>query len=112
MADSTRSILDIAIIGAAHPHVEYVLSEIAVRADVRIVAVADHDAARLVELEGLPQVEAARRLGVPISTMKARVQRGRSRLRELVEACCAIGLDARGHVIEVTPRPNGCACPA
>lgn len=67
----------------------------------------------LVELDGVSQVEAARRLGVPISTMKARVQRGRARLRELVEACCAIGLDARGHVVEVTPRPVGertCGC--
>ena len=51
MADNTSSILDIAIIGAAHPHVEYVLSEIAARTDVRIAAVADHDAARLAELE-------------------------------------------------------------
>jgi RNA polymerase sigma-70 factor, ECF subfamily len=62
----------------------------------------------LVELEGLSQVEAAARLGVPISTMKARVQRGRARLRELVEMCCAIGLDARGHVLEVTPRERPC----
>lgn len=63
----------------------------------------------LVELEGLTQVEAAARLGIPISTMKARVQRGRARLRELVEACCAIGLDVRGHVVEVTPRIGGCS---
>ena len=67
----------------------------------------------LVELEGISQVEAAQRLGVPVSTMKARVQRGRVRLRELVEACCAIGLDVRGRVVEVTPRPVGertCGC--
>jgi predicted dehydrogenase len=51
MAGNASSTLDIAIIGAAHPHVEYVLSEIAVRTDVRIAAVADHDAARLAELE-------------------------------------------------------------
>lgn len=63
----------------------------------------------LVELEGLSQVEAAARLGIPISTMKARVQRGRARLRELVETCCAIELDARGHVVEVTPRAVRCA---
>ncbi len=31
--------------------------------------------------------------------MKARVQLGRSKLRALVETCCAIGLDARGRVI-------------
>jgi predicted dehydrogenase len=49
-ADSSEP-LDIAIIGAAHPHVEYVLSEIANRTDVRVVAVADHDEARRAELE-------------------------------------------------------------
>jgi predicted dehydrogenase len=48
---ASSEILDIAIIGAAHPHAEYVLSEIAVRTDVRVVAVADHDAARRAELE-------------------------------------------------------------
>ena len=43
--------IDIAIIGAARPHVEYVLSEIANRTDVRVVAIADHDPARRAELE-------------------------------------------------------------
>jgi RNA polymerase sigma-70 factor (ECF subfamily) len=65
----------------------------------------------LVDLEGVSRVEAAARLGIPISTMKSRVQRGRAQLRELVDACCAIGLDARGHVVEVTPRARPCpAC--
>ncbi|MGK7059160.1 Gfo/Idh/MocA family protein [Bradyrhizobium sp. 1050_B9_N1_2] len=48
---ASSEMLDIAIIGAADPHVEYVLSEIAVRTDVRVVAVADHDPARRTELE-------------------------------------------------------------
>ena len=51
MPAKTSEILDIAIIGAAHPHVEYVLSEIANRTDIRVVAVADRDAARRAELE-------------------------------------------------------------
>lgn len=65
----------------------------------------------LVELEGRSQVEAAAQLGVPLSTMKARVQRGRARLRELVDTCCAVALDARGGVLDVTPRGGRCvAC--
>lgn len=60
--------LDIAIIGAAHPHVEYVLSEIAVRTDVRIAAVADHDPVRLVELERRTQ---ARGYTDPIALLDA-----------------------------------------
>jgi RNA polymerase sigma-70 factor (ECF subfamily) len=67
------------------------------------------EALELVELRGLSQVDAAAQLGVPISTMKSRVQRGRAQLRELLETCCAIDLDARGHVVEVTPR---CRCAA
>ena len=62
------------------------------------------EAVTLVELDGASQVAAAQRLGIPISTMKARVQRGRARLRELVEQCCAIELDARNHVVGAVPR--------
>jgi RNA polymerase sigma-70 factor, ECF subfamily len=73
----------------------------------------DHyrEAVELVELRGLSQVDAATALGIPLSTMKSRVQRGRRELRELLERCCAIDVDARGHVVEVTPRDR-CACPA
>jgi RNA polymerase sigma-70 factor (ECF subfamily) len=67
------------------------------------------EAIELVELGGLTQVEAAARLGLPVSTMKSRVQRGRAQLRELLEQCCAIDLDARGHVVDVTPRTRCCA---
>jgi RNA polymerase sigma-70 factor (ECF subfamily) len=67
------------------------------------------EAVELVELRGLTQVQAAAELGVPVSTMKSRVQRGRAQLRELLETCCAIDLDARGHVVGVTPR-TACAC--
>jgi RNA polymerase sigma-70 factor (ECF subfamily) len=67
------------------------------------------EAIELVELGGLTQVEAASRLGIPVSTMKSRVQRGRAQLRELLEQCCAIELDSRGHVVEVTPHTVCCA---
>ena len=48
------------------------------------------DAVRLSELEGVAQRDVARRLGVSLSGAKSRVQRGRERLRELVEACCRV----------------------
>lgn len=38
--------LSLAIVGAAHQHVDYVLDEVAARNDVAIVAVVEHDAAR------------------------------------------------------------------
>ncbi len=71
----------------------------------------DHyrEAIELVELRGLTQADAAAALGIPLSTMKSRVQRGRAQLRELLELCCNIAVDARGHVVEVTPR-DACSC--
>jgi RNA polymerase sigma-70 factor (ECF subfamily) len=71
----------------------------------------DHyrEAIELVELRGLSQVDAAVALGIPLSTMKSRVQRGRAQLRGLLEQCCAIDVDARGHVVDVTPRDR-CSC--
>ena len=80
-----------------------------VRPFVGMLASPYREAIELVELGGLSQVAAAARLGVPVPTMKSRVQRGRAQLRELLERCCAIDVDTRGHVVEVTPRVR-CAC--
>jgi RNA polymerase sigma-70 factor (ECF subfamily) len=38
------------------------------------------------------------------------VQRGRAQLREMLDACCEIALDARGKVVEFTPRVPGQPC--
>jgi RNA polymerase sigma-70 factor (ECF subfamily) len=65
------------------------------------------EALRLTDLGGLTQAEAAARLGVPLPTLKARVQRGRRRLREEFEACCEFVQDGRGAIIEAKPR---CGC--
>lgn len=71
------------------------------------------EALTLTELEGLTQKEAAEMMGISLSGMKSRVQRGRAQLRQLFEDCCAIALDARGRVIACEPRPGGktrCEC--
>jgi RNA polymerase sigma-70 factor, ECF subfamily len=65
------------------------------------------EALTLTELEGLSQREAAELAGISLSGMKSRVQRGRERLRALIEDCCQVALDARGNIIECEPRPNG-----
>ena len=49
----------------------------------------------LVDLEGLAQKEAAALLGLSVSGMKSRVQRGRRQLKGMLEACCTIELDRR-----------------
>ena len=55
-------------------------------------------AVTLVDLEGLAQHEAAARLGLSVSGMKSRVQRGRRQLRDMLEACCVIAFDRRRGV--------------
>ncbi|MEZ4262210.1 MAG: sigma-70 family RNA polymerase sigma factor [Polyangiaceae bacterium] len=72
------------------------------------------EALTLTELEGTSQAEAARLMGVSLSAMKSRVQRGRRRLRALFEACCELDVDVRGRVIACEPRAGGpvadCRC--
>jgi RNA polymerase sigma-70 factor (ECF subfamily) len=54
----------------------------------------------LIDLEGLTQQEAAAQLGLSLSGMKSRVQRGRRQLKGMLEACCAIELDQRRGVVD------------
>ena len=55
-------------------------------------------AVTLVDLEGLTQQEAATQLGLSLSGMKSRVQRGRRQLKAILETCCTIELDRRRGV--------------
>jgi RNA polymerase sigma-70 factor, ECF subfamily len=62
----------------------------------------------LTEFEGLSQVAAAEQLGLSTSGMKARVQRARAQLRELLLECCVVELDRRGGVTDYQSRPGAC----
>ena len=66
------------------------------------------EAVTLVELEGLTAREAAEMVGISVSGMKSRVQRGREQLRELFDQCCEIALDVRGKVTDYTRRVKPC----
>ena len=66
------------------------------------------DAINLVELEGLTQQDAAKRMGISLSGMKSRVQRGRKQLKQMLDDCCLIELDRRGAVIDYEVRDAGC----
>jgi RNA polymerase sigma-70 factor (ECF subfamily) len=70
------------------------------------------EALRLVELEGLTQVEAARGAGISVSGMKSRVQRGRGMLRAMLTQCCDVELAPAGGVAgyERRERPGSCEC--
>jgi RNA polymerase sigma-70 factor (ECF subfamily) len=71
----------------------------------------DRDALALTDLGGATQQEAAERRGLSVPGMKARVQRARRRFREVLDACCELTFDGRGHVVSVQPRagrPSPC----
>ena len=73
----------------------------------------DADVLRKVDLEGTPQIELAASLGVPVSTLKSRVQRARTRLRATFDLCCAFDLSRDGAPIDFERRagcsPEPCA---
>ena len=91
-------------------HEESALQELAMCLKPLIgkLAMADREALRLIEFEGLTQVEASRRLGLSVSGMKSRVQRARLHLRSALDDCCRIALDRRGGVLGYEGRSDEC----
>lgn len=78
---------------------------------VQRLAAPYREAIRLTELGDHTQAQAAVMLGLSVPGMKARVQRGRAQLRQLLAACCRIELDRRGQISELEPRGNrSCGC--
>ena len=57
----------------------------------------------------MTQTAVAGRLGLSVSRMKSRVQRGRTRLRAMLLLCCEIETDRRGRVVAFGPRVGNCA---
>lgn len=58
------------------------------------------EALQLVEFEGLTRAKVAEELGISLSGMKSRVQRGRQKLKDLLQTCCEIEIDAVGNAID------------
>jgi RNA polymerase sigma-70 factor (ECF subfamily) len=68
------------------------------------------EAILLTELCGMTQADAAQRVGVTLSGMKSRVQRGREHLKQVIGASCRVQLDVRGGVMACDPlRPSRCS---
>ncbi len=66
------------------------------------------DAITLVEIQGLTQQTAAKRMGLSLSGMKSRVQRGRKQLKQMLDDCCVIELDRRKRLVEYRSRGAEC----
>jgi RNA polymerase sigma-70 factor (ECF subfamily) len=67
------------------------------------------EAIRLTEFQGMTQKEMGQQLGLSNSGAKSRVQRARSKLQEMLLACCQIDVDRRGTVLAYTPLNPNCA---
>jgi RNA polymerase sigma-70 factor (ECF subfamily) len=67
------------------------------------------DAVSLYELQGVSQAEVAERLGISLSGAKSRVQRGRQKLKQVLQRCCRFDLDRRGNVLSCEPKAEGCS---
>jgi len=61
-----------------------------------------------IDLEGQSQKEYAAEHGISYSTLKSRVQKGRTQLRALFDNCCQFKLDKSGNLIDYDPKSRDC----
>lgn len=64
------------------------------------------EALLLTDFNEIKQVDAAEQIGISISAMKSRVQRGRIKLKKELLACCAIEKDRFEKVIDYKPKDS------
>ena len=62
------------------------------------------------DIQGLTQTESAAHMGLSISGMKSRVQRGRDKLKDALLRCCEVELNRRGRIVGYTPRGKRSPC--
>jgi RNA polymerase sigma-70 factor (ECF subfamily) len=66
---------------------------------LRALSESDGELLRRIDLEGEAQTELAASLGIPLSTVKSRVQRARTKLRAAFDSCCTIEVGPKGSPI-------------
>lgn len=69
------------------------------------LAPVDREAILLCDLQGMPQMEYARRLGITLSAAKSRVRRARLRMQAQLVKACQVSFDESGEVRCFVPRP-------
>ena len=62
------------------------------------------EAILLSELKGVKQREIAEQLDISFSGVKSRVQRGRKKLKNMIQQCCEIEADVYGNIVDYTKR--------
>ncbi len=66
------------------------------------------DLLKAIDIEGQSQKGHAADLGISYSTLKSRVQRGRTQLRDLFEDRCHMDLDEHGNVVDCRAKSDKC----
>ncbi len=61
-----------------------------------------------IDVNGVSQSDYAQAHGIPYSTLKSRVQKGRAELRKVFEDCCNISTDVRGNIADVQEKSGSC----
>jgi RNA polymerase sigma-70 factor (ECF subfamily) len=67
------------------------------------------EALLLTDIKGITQAAAATQLGLSVSGMKSRVQRGREQLKKALYRCCEIEVNKQGRIVDYMR--HGCADP-
>ncbi len=95
------------------PEAEAIASEVEIlrmlvgrwlEASVAALPEPQREAVHRVDVLGQRQADVAEALGIPYSTLKSRVQRGRLEVRERFLNCCHVELDHRGTLTGFAPR--------
>jgi RNA polymerase sigma-70 factor (ECF subfamily) len=60
------------------------------------------------EIKGVKQKDLAGKYNLAYPSVRSRVQRGRTRLKEMLLNCCSITTDSRGNILERSSK-NGCS---
>jgi RNA polymerase sigma-70 factor (ECF subfamily) len=58
------------------------------------------------EIYGIKQKELTQKYNLAYPSVRSRVQRGRTRLKEMLLDCCRIELDSRGNIMSVTSKKS------
>ena len=66
------------------------------------------EALSMTEIEGMKQVDAAKKLELGKSAMKSRVQRGREKLKDAILQCCKVSVNRKGNILDYEARKSCC----
>lgn len=69
------------------------------------------EAIQKVELGGMTRTDLARELGISVSAVKSRIQRGREKLFKMIHDCCQIEINQYGDFVDYEVKSTVCHIP-